>query len=153
MDEQKPNENNTGLTGEPQPPKPLPTHRKSRKKGPEMDLPDGIDQRTKAARRWRYLFSAYLNAHHPVGGPNIAHRSAAKNAATTEILLDSMNSDLLNGRPVDAALLARLQRRMDRYLYDLGISKILPEEDEKTNPAEALARLKDPSNWKKDDRQ
>ena len=114
--------------------------------GRDFDL-TGVDLRTKPPRHWFHLFSYYLNAHKPIGH-NVSHRNAARQAATTTIAIEKLETDMLTGKTIDGAVLVRLQRRLDRYLVELGLTPktITETDDEPKKPTLSDVLKKGPTN-------
>jgi len=138
------NEIHTGGQSPPNQGHPAP---KSRRMRGDLHLV-GVDNRTKPARRWRGLFSTYLNANKPPGGPNDHHRNAAKRAASLTLLVEKMESDLVAGRQVDAAVYTRTLNTLNRYLASLGLEPRWEEDKDPQSTKPNLEKLRDPNTWK-----
>ncbi len=89
---------------------------------------EGVDGRTKPARRWHKLFSEFL-AHTGTlqGRHNEMDRAAAKRAASLTLMLEKMDSQLLRGEFVNPESYSRTSSAFERVLTQLGVLEPEPE--------------------------
>ena len=101
------------------------------------NFPEGADGRSKGARRWRQLFSEYLNARGPLNGRHsVSDRAAAKGCASLTMLLEKMDSQIARGEFVNPESYARSANTLARLAAFLGIESW--KEEAKPDPLKPL---------------